>query len=433
MARAVVGVVALLALGSGAALLAPAGQTPLEFADTPPPPDTEERVWPLRGRVTVTEPGGDGEEHEVYEFAANRWDDWLLVRLGVAHGEAPLSGPIHAVRYEGGETSVATFELEDLGGPFDTLEDAPSEEFEPVDRDDGQLPIPPLRDVVGAPEMDAGAVLHELAERRVEVADRLGIDVDLLDSAQLDLGGDQPAELVWLANTDVVLARSDEQASVEMTSLETGIGLPEASDDTSRITRPDWQLHRIEERGFEIQYPDGWRHAPQDLIPDLTDPREVVTVSDGEMPAGSDQGCPVPAEAMQSIADDGVLVTVQHAGPVDRFPADELSDKPEPFRLEDGTSNVPHIDCGRDDATTVWFAFQTDGHAVYALMTLGQQAGDEQVDQALAVLDSFRVVDRDRLPEPDGSATEAPTECTGGPADPPACDPDHALPEEEQP
>ncbi len=141
---------------------------------------------------------------------------------------------------------------------------------------------------------------------------------------------------------------------------------------------------------FAIGYPAGWHRAPATLTPHLVNPREIVTIGTGPLPAGG-RCAQFPTRALQALGPGDALVTVQ-----ERIGGPTGGAKPSSFAPTDGF--VPGI-ATRACAPASRFAarivnFDDHGRTFDALLAYGPTASARVRAQALAILDSFRATVR---------------------------------------
>ena len=146
---------------------------------------------------------------------------------------------------------------------------------------------------------------------------------------------------------------------------------------------------RDQGHGFDVTYPAAWHRAAHRLTPALADPREVISVGTGMLPAGG-PCAQFPTRAVAAVSDDGAFVSVQI-----RSRRHDPSRAPLASRLtfRSGTP-LANVECAGTPNRPVgrWIAFQDAGREVYAILVVGRHASPERRAQALAVLNSLRVL-----------------------------------------
>jgi hypothetical protein len=145
-------------------------------------------------------------------------------------------------------------------------------------------------------------------------------------------------------------------------------------------------------RGDGIRYaiPTGWHAAATSLTPNLTNPREALSVGTGSLPAGS-RCAQFPSAALGALGSADALVTVQERlGSIVRFPA-----RPRRFSLPAAnTSEAAQCAGAGASFTSYWFEFRDNRRGFHVLIALGRAAPAARVHEALAVLDSLRITPR---------------------------------------
>jgi len=144
--------------------------------------------------------------------------------------------------------------------------------------------------------------------------------------------------------------------------------------------------------GVRYVVPVGWHAAAgRSLTPRLKNPREVLTVGTGRLPAGG-VCAQFPSTALRAMGARDVLVTVQERlGSPAAFPV-----RPTRFKLPAGeTRNEAQACAGsRPRFTSYWFGFRDAGRGFHVLVAVGRSAPRVLVRRALGVLDSLRVTRR---------------------------------------
>ncbi len=142
--------------------------------------------------------------------------------------------------------------------------------------------------------------------------------------------------------------------------------------------------------GIRYTIPAGWHAASTSLTPNLSNPREVLTVGTGALPVGG-RCAQFPSAALAVLGPTDALVTVQERlGTFRGFPA-----RPKRFSLRrPDTSEAQQCAGGNRSMHTYWFEFREGGRGFHVLVAIGAAAPKARIDEALAVLDSLRVTPR---------------------------------------
>lgn len=149
-------------------------------------------------------------------------------------------------------------------------------------------------------------------------------------------------------------------------------------------------LRRGAQRGYEIRLPEGWQAAERNIVPRITDPRQVVAFgtyplryrpTDCEAFAGS---------AREDLAPRDVLGVVMERG-FDRE-GEWLEFTPRPARFGPTDPRSAEPGCGdRPGTTSDWIPFTDAGRHLYALLVFGSAVTDERRARAYRTLDSLRL------------------------------------------
>jgi hypothetical protein len=131
-----------------------------------------------------------------------------------------------------------------------------------------------------------------------------------------------------------------------------------------------------------------WELADENLTPMLTEPGELFSAGTGPMPAGGKDCATVPEAAIEAMAPDDALVSVQEeGGTTEGFP-----ERPQSFAWEDGQQST-FQSCIEGGASLRGFRFREGGRGFYAYVAVGSEASSERVDEALAILNSLVICD----------------------------------------
>ena len=146
-----------------------------------------------------------------------------------------------------------------------------------------------------------------------------------------------------------------------------------------------------ERRGFEVTFPSGWRRADAVLTPQLSAPREILsvgTVAPVPHPAGS-AGAQHPVEPLERVGRRAGFVTIQESansvsGEMRHGPPQLDAVAPDDSETEDCVRRgIPF--------RTYWMPFTMGGRGFYANAAVGDDAGSTGRAELQAVLDSFTV------------------------------------------
>jgi hypothetical protein len=142
--------------------------------------------------------------------------------------------------------------------------------------------------------------------------------------------------------------------------------------------------------GISYFVPAGWHVARRRLTPHLVNPRELLTVGTGRLPAGG-PCAQNPSAALAAMGAADVLVSVQERyGRADGFPP-----RPRPFSLPRATANEAQTCAGpRAPIGVRLLEFRDGGRGFHVFVAVGRAAPASRVRQALSVLDSLRVARR---------------------------------------
>jgi hypothetical protein len=203
--------------------------------------------WPIAVRYEDFASESGNERTILGEFAASGWNDWLHVvaKEGALGTEGGLNSFVERLTPEDGYRSAEALIGHDE--PFTWLESAASARLR---LDDSQAapgemaPSPLLHFRFGArpePRADRVILADDLPELRQQVADRLGLDPDVLDSVRHEhdahdiTGGRQQHTYVWIPALRLPLYVEEidpngDRFTMRVTHLREGIAPPPAAD-----------------------------------------------------------------------------------------------------------------------------------------------------------------------------------------------------------
>jgi hypothetical protein len=135
--------------------------------------------------------------------------------------------------------------------------------------------------------------------------------------------------------------------------------------------------------------PAGWHVVGHSLTPHLLNPRQLLTVGTGRLPAGG-RCAQFPSAALAAMRPADVLVAVQ-----ERF-GESTAFPPRPARFALAPTRSEAEECVGAHAVFVshWSEFRDGGRGFHVLVAVGRAAPDAKVREALGVLDSLRVTPR---------------------------------------
>lgn len=154
-----------------------------------------------------------------------------------------------------------------------------------------------------------------------------------------------------------------------------------------------WTTYRDAEQRLSVSLPSDWHRARQSLTPDLSEPREILSIA--SYPLRYDRrsrcqvpGCPLPA--VDGLAQGDVLISIQERrSGAAHFPARRRPFRQEPMALGFGPGK--RWLCGkRRLERATWTAFGDAGRAFYVFVGFGRGVTPETRREVRRVLDSLR-------------------------------------------
>jgi hypothetical protein len=148
--------------------------------------------------------------------------------------------------------------------------------------------------------------------------------------------------------------------------------------------------YRDEVNGFTVTYPESWLRAEENLMPNLSDPHQILALATYPMRVGGDSCAHVPVNALVDLGPTDALIDLEEEeGRV----LDSIPVRPQHFGPDLGGPSEA-IDCvesqgGSADFEEQWFYFQDQGRMFYVRVAFGEQVSPETRQQAYDILDSL--------------------------------------------
>jgi hypothetical protein len=143
-------------------------------------------------------------------------------------------------------------------------------------------------------------------------------------------------------------------------------------------------------RGLSAELPSGWQQAEKRLTPQLTDPREVLSL--GTFPLHAEEGeCGhMPTGALEDLGPSDAFVTLQERGRGGGASLD-FPPRPERFGPDPGDRSEARDCVPGARFTDHWFGFSDAGRRFHVLVAFGPEATQERRAEAWRALDSLRI------------------------------------------
>jgi hypothetical protein len=148
---------------------------------------------------------------------------------------------------------------------------------------------------------------------------------------------------------------------------------------------------------FRVEIPEGWRRARDIVIPQVTNPREILVVSTFALDSAVKPCGPFYDHLLGHMGRREGLVAVQERSGHSVAGPPKFRPRPKRFRLP--IRAPERRGCGRNrDRRLVrdwWVPFRDAGRDFYAQVAIGSAAPDEVRRDAMQLLDSLRFKRRD--------------------------------------
>jgi hypothetical protein len=143
--------------------------------------------------------------------------------------------------------------------------------------------------------------------------------------------------------------------------------------------------------GLAVELPPGWQSAPVSLTPNLSDPREVLSVATFPLRYRPTGCAHVAGSALEDLGPTDAFVTLEERGvdpgsPWAGFPARPAHFGPELGGPSEASACVPTA-----DFTDHWFGFTDGDRHFHVDVAFGPRASAATHNEAWAILDSLRI------------------------------------------
>jgi hypothetical protein len=146
---------------------------------------------------------------------------------------------------------------------------------------------------------------------------------------------------------------------------------------------------RYAAHGLSVELAPGWQAAPSSLTPQLSDPREVMSVATYRLRYRMTACAHVPGSALEALGPEDAFITVQEraADPSSSgFPARPAHFGPRLGGPSEASACVPQA-----RFTDHWFGFRDGGRNFHVDVAFGPRAPPAVRRQAWALLDGLHV------------------------------------------
>jgi hypothetical protein len=153
---------------------------------------------------------------------------------------------------------------------------------------------------------------------------------------------------------------------------------------------PSWTSYANVLTGVEASFPPRWHAAGRDLTPRLIEPREILSLGTGPLPAGGGGNCGrYPAAALHAMRSKDRLITVQRSPghPGSRW-FERLDRWPQTFDLP-LAQGFARRNPGR--GWTTERSLRHRGDTYWVLVAFGRRPSAPAIDQAERILETIRL------------------------------------------
>jgi hypothetical protein len=155
---------------------------------------------------------------------------------------------------------------------------------------------------------------------------------------------------------------------------------------------PEWTTYRSRTDGLTVRFPSAWQAASSRLVPELVNPKEILSLGTFTLPVGGGGNCDrYPAAALVRMAPADRMISIQRAGVgphaswirgLDGWREDFQLEKPVRFRIRH-----------RGSTGVVWtnvLNLRHDGHAYGVFVAYGSLPSEAEAHEVEGILGTLR-------------------------------------------
>jgi hypothetical protein len=153
-----------------------------------------------------------------------------------------------------------------------------------------------------------------------------------------------------------------------------------------------WLRHEDRDEGLGVLYPEGWNRSTTSLTPNLTEPRELLSLGTHGLRPGSERCAQMPGNALDDMTELDAFVTVQERDTIPDAPvgAESFPVRPDDFRLDARDADVGAACSENGGIQSWWIPFRDEGRAFYLQVAIGKSASEDTRRQVSGILESLR-------------------------------------------
>jgi len=159
----------------------------------------------------------------------------------------------------------------------------------------------------------------------------------------------------------------------------------------SRQAPQRWQAFSDARHGLAGELPPGWQRATISLTPNLTDPREVLSVATFPLAYRPTRCAHMPGSALEDLGPRDAFVTLLERGLDPSSTWSDFPARPAGFGAALGVPSEASQCAPTARFTDHWFGFTDGGRHFHVLVAFGPDAPAEVQRQAWEILDRLRI------------------------------------------
>jgi len=153
-----------------------------------------------------------------------------------------------------------------------------------------------------------------------------------------------------------------------------------------------WLRHEDPDQGLAVLYPEDWNRSTTTLTPNLTEPRELLSLGTHGLRPGSEQCAQMAGNALDDMTELDAFISVQERElPSDAPPGAEIFPRrPDDFELEARDADVGAACSENGGIQSWWTPFRDEGRSFYLQVAIGKSASEDTRRQVTGILESLR-------------------------------------------
>ncbi len=175
-------------------------------------------------------------------------------------------------------------------------------------------------------------------------------------------------------------------ASAAALLVATGCGGDASADEGG------WLRHEDDGEGLGVLYPEDWNRSTTTLTPNLSEPRELLSLGTHGLRPGSERCAQTPGNALDDMTELDAFITVQERDVTPEAPpgTESFPKRPDDFRLDARDADIGAACAENGGIQSWWIPFSDEGRAFYLQVAIGKSASEDTRRQVGGILESLR-------------------------------------------